>query len=148
VRSAFDLDSPRGVPWQERSGCGPGSGVDPDLFFPEPADFPGAARAVHICWSHCEVRAECRRDAAPVVPQVMGGIRWTRISGSAKAVRPAVRTVRPSAEGCTTCPPPTPGRLERGVCPSCGRTIAVQPGGFRWHNRPAGTRCPGTGGTP
>jgi hypothetical protein len=58
--------------WWERAHC---RNVDPEVFFTESQ----RELALHHCLTHCEVLAECRREALKLRPSyvVQGGIPWT-----------------------------------------------------------------------
>lgn len=102
MRSAYDL-MPHRNPWWERSAC---RHVDPELFWPDADGDPGPA--LHVCQTHCPVLVECARDAQrnpPQYPQVVGGVRYTMVTGGNGRVHPGRRDYLPSAHGCRECQP-------------------------------------------
>ena len=44
--------------WRHRAACRPGSGIDPELFFPIPTDKPGIMAAKAVC-ARCPVTDQC-----------------------------------------------------------------------------------------
>jgi WhiB family transcriptional regulator, redox-sensing transcriptional regulator len=70
-----------GLQWMHRAACRPGSGVDPELFFPIGAAGPALTQigeAQQVC-SPCPVSAEClgyslRAPGEPVYAGVWGGV--------------------------------------------------------------------------
>ena len=109
-RTGYGLDTPRDAPWQERAACGTGTGVDPECWWPDRGDDERTGLALHICWAHCPVRAECdqeARESPPDHPQVIGGRRYTYQTGTSGQVGLARRAIPTTTRGCPTCPPPT-----------------------------------------
>jgi WhiB family redox-sensing transcriptional regulator len=81
--------------WRTRAACRPGSGVDPELFFPvaSPGTTPykvQAAKAKSVC-ADCPVRGECLESALAVPSgKDYGGIQ----GGMDEAERAAIRKRR------------------------------------------------------
>lgn len=92
--------------WEALAGCRE-PGVEPNDFHPDsgPRGRRQAAGALHICMSHCPVRAECHAEAAadpPVIPQVLGGVRYTQ-QGARAATQQKGKVTEPSSVGCRQC---------------------------------------------
>ena len=112
TRSAHSLDTPRGADWQLRAACRvTRDGIDPEWWWPVPAGpAADAARALHICRTHCPVLAQCRqaaRNSPPTHPTVLGGVRYV-----VDPARHYHRTVPATngagterADGCPYCTP-------------------------------------------
>jgi hypothetical protein len=68
TRSAYALDTPRGVDWRTRGACGD----NPDLWS---STVPAAlGMAVHICVRHCPVRFVCAREGQATPPHLRRGV--------------------------------------------------------------------------
>ena len=103
ARTAYGLDTPRGTHWSNNAACGTPL-VDPDWWFPPERSWGSdAARALHICLSHCPVRAGCDRDAVENPqghPCVRGGRRW--VHRNADVVQSGMEKPTSTA-GCPYC---------------------------------------------
>lgn len=78
--------------WRTRAACRPGSGVDPELFFPVATDTAGpvydaqVAAAKAVC-ARCPVVAECLAEALAGIPDgIAGGL--TEVERRALTRRP------------------------------------------------------------
>lgn len=96
--------------WRERAACRLGTPTDPEWWWPNPrtpvAHDTAAGRALHICQTHCDVRAECDADARvhpPRHPVVLGGVRYVSAKQPA-GTRPALYGITPNRLGCPYCP--------------------------------------------
>jgi len=76
--------------WRNDAACGPGSGVDPEVFFPvgdmwkdTPADRQNIREAKAVCWA-CPVAAECFTAA------LASGDAWAIAGGMTPAERQAL----------------------------------------------------------
>lgn len=76
-RSAWGLTADRDIAWRERAAC-TGMWHEFTTFAQGPGLEGRAARAAHICWSHCPVRAYCRlaTDRHRPIEQVQAGLLW------------------------------------------------------------------------
>lgn len=95
--------------WTEGAAFRIGTGVDPEWFWPDSStrvqDDTAAGRALHICRTHCDVRAECDADAQrnpPRHPTVLGGVRY--VVAKPSGTKPAVNGITPHRLGCPYCP--------------------------------------------
>ena len=62
--------------WQDEAACAPGSGVDPDLFFPMPSETDKIRDAIATC-NDCPVWSECRQsgiDGGVYLIGIWGGL--------------------------------------------------------------------------
>lgn len=93
TRSAHGLDNGQDDPWWHRSACR----TNPDLFLD--AGEGDAARAIHICRSHCPVLAQCDADTRHRTPigVVQAGLRWTE---TVTAYRQGPTATQPRPAGC------------------------------------------------
>lgn len=96
--------------WRSRALCRPGSGIDPDLFFPHESDAVGQAAAEAICGT-CPVQAECGNYARQhrVTHGVWAGTRRDRITPTNHKRLPCgteaafKRHQRAGEDPCTPC---------------------------------------------
>lgn len=74
--------------WRAQAACRPGSGHDPDLWYPDPTDHATRRLAQRICQHDCPVRAECLGEAnrRGEVWGVWGGLERNVRGGPAKPV--------------------------------------------------------------
>lgn len=107
ARTAHGLDTPRGTHWADEAACNRinNRAVDPEWFWPENGLLgQDGMRALHICLSHCPVRARCHAEAVdspPPHPCIAGGRRYVMFSG-----RPVTRVSRDeptTSYGCPYC---------------------------------------------
>lgn len=114
ARSAHGLDTPRGTHWETRAACRPGQPVDPEWWWPIATSLAeDAARALHICRTHCPVMDQCRQaiqDQPPRHPTVQGGVRYVVDPRNHHRAVPAPDAPHPPrVTGCPYCEPPTGG---------------------------------------
>lgn len=95
--------------WTEDAACRIGAPVDPEWWWPDSSpgstDDTTAGRALHICQTHCDVRAECRAEALanpPRHPVVLGGVRY--VTAKPSGTKPALYGATPHPFGCPYCP--------------------------------------------
>lgn len=86
-------------PWQLRAACRPGSGHDPDWWFPNKGDDDTRAHALRIC-RLCPVRTNCAQHALKVGASdgIWGGLTQNQLS-RLTGTRAAERRVLATQEG-------------------------------------------------
>ena len=67
ARTAYGLDTPRGMHWADLAACSRATnpGVDPEWWWPTPANHVVSAntlRALHVCRQHCPVQTACHGE--------------------------------------------------------------------------------------
>ena len=103
------MTTPTLTRWEDDAACRPGTGADPDLWWPE-RDVAGdtsAGLALHICLTHCPVRERCAQAAEqdpPTHPVVVGGVRYVMSKETGRrGIVPARRGPGPHPHGCPYC---------------------------------------------
>lgn len=130
--------------WEKRAACRPGTDVPPDLFAADTE--PARAAALHVCRTHCPVKANCDEEARALIgtpigyrSMVMGGEAYNQHGRpdhrNLADTRCPLCTFRPSpwpAPGAQGRPGP---KDEREPVP-CGTT-----GGYSRHRRRKERAC-------
>lgn len=105
-----------------RAACRPGTGVDPEIFFPVGDLAILTARALAVC-DRCPVKVKqaCLRWAVEhhVVDGIWGGVEQTELRIMVAARIQAERDARPTPAGCMRCHGEDVELDGRGLCATC-----------------------------